>query len=114
MKNMMGACPPERYCKGGHWKKSSFHSGIQEAVLDLNRYRTPDFTLIDATVGLSGYHLGGPVCDPPPNLLIASFDPVAADAFGAGVLGRDWKAIGHIAGADGELGRAAPLKVVRA
>ncbi len=113
MKNMMGACPPEHYCKGGHWKKSSFHTGMQEAVLDLNRYRTPDFTLLDATVGLAEYHLGGSVCDPPPNLLVAGFDPVATDAYGAKLLGQDWKAIGHIAGANGELGSAEPLRVVQ-
>ena len=113
MKNMMGACPPKHYCKGGHWKKSSFHTEMQEAILDLNSYRTPDFTLLDASVGLAEYHLGGPTCDPPPNLLIAAYDPVSADAFGAGLLGLDWEGIGHIAGAHGELGSAGPLNVVK-
>lgn len=113
MKNMMGAAPPSRHQQGGHWKKAAFHRGIQAAVADLNRYRCPDFTLLDATIGLSQSHLGGPVCDPPPGLLAAAHDPVAIDAFGAGLLGRDWREIGHIRRLHGELGRAEPLNLIR-
>ncbi|MDH4100513.1 MAG: DUF362 domain-containing protein [Nitrospirota bacterium] len=113
MKNMMGICPPEYYHKGGHWKKAAFHARIHEAILDLNRYRAADFTLIDATVGMSEAHLWGPTCDPHPNLLIAGYDPVAVDAYGCGVLGRDWRKVGHIAMAHGELGCAEPLEVVK-
>jgi len=113
MKNMMGACPPEHYCKGGHWKKSSFHAGIQEAVADLNRYRKPDFAVIDATIGLAGHHLAGPACDPAPGLLLASYDPVAADAYACGLLEKSWESIGHIASVDGELGQAEHLQAVK-
>ena len=113
MKNMMGICPPAYYQKGGHWKKASFHAGIHEAILDLNRYRAADFTVIDATVGMSEAHLWGPTCDPHPNLLIAGYDPVAVDAYGCGMLGRDWRKVGHIAMAHGELGTAEPLKAVK-
>lgn len=109
MKNMMGAAPPAHYQRGGHWKKSSFHEEMQAAVLDLNRYRAADFTLLDATVGMPVAHLWGPVCDPPPNKLAAGYDPVAMDAFGAALLGRSWRDIGHIRGAHGELGIAEPL-----
>ncbi|MFH1218017.1 MAG: DUF362 domain-containing protein [Pseudomonadota bacterium] len=105
MKNMMGAAPPEHYQQGGHWKKASFHNGIQEAVFDLNRYRSPDFTLLDATVGMSQAHLWGPTCSPPVNKLCAGFDPVAIDAYGCKLLGRDWRKIDHIRLADGLLGR---------
>ncbi len=105
MKNMMGVAPPKHY-NAGSWKKSAFHSRIQEAIFDLNRYRTPDFTLIDATIGMAEAHLWGAHCDPAPNMLIASYDPVAADAFGTKVLGRDWHRIGHISMADGVLGYA--------
>lgn len=111
MKNMMGAAPPSHYQRGGHWKKSSFHEDMQAAVLDLNRYRAADFTLLDATVGMQVAHLWGPVCDPPPNKLAAGYDPVAIDAFGAGLLGRNWRDIGHIRGAHGELGVADPLRL---
>ncbi len=106
MKNMMGAAPPQHYQQGGHWKKASFHHDIQQAIFDLNRYRTPDFTLLDATVGMAEAHLWGPVCSPPVNLLCAAHDPVAIDACGCGLLGRDWRQIGHIRQADGVLGTA--------
>jgi uncharacterized protein (DUF362 family) len=111
MKNMMGAAPPSHYQRGGHWKKSAFHEDMQAAVLDLNRYRTADFTILDATVGMQVAHLWGPVCDPPPNKLAAGFDPVAIDAFGTRLLGRNWRDIGHISGAHGELGIADPLRL---
>lgn len=111
MKNMMGAAPPSCYQQNGHWKKASFHEDIQAAVFDLNRYRTPDFTVLDATVGMAEAHLWGPVCDPPKNRLAAGADPVAIDAYGAGLLGLDWRQIGHIAMAHGVLGQAEPLTI---
>lgn len=111
MKNMMGAAPPRHYQQNGHWQKAAFHDDIQEAIFDLNRYRTPDFTVLDATVGMPEAHLWGPVCEPPIAKLAASFDPVAMDAYGAGLLGRDWHDIGHIAMAHGVLGQAEPLEI---
>ena len=111
MKNMMGAVPPAHYQQGGHWKKASFHSGIQEAIFDLNRYRAPDFSLLDATVGMRQAHLWGPTCDPAPNLVLAGFDPVAIDAFGAGLLCRAWQDVGHLRLAHGVLGQAEPLTI---
>ncbi len=111
MKNMMGLAPPAHYQQGGHWKKAAFHRGIQEALFDLNRYRTPDFTLLDASVGMAQAHLLGPTCSPPVNQLTASFDPVAIDAHGATLLRRDWRDIGHIRMAHRVLGLAEPLAV---
>lgn len=112
MKNLIGCAPPGYYQQGGFWKKASFHNQIHEAILDLNRYRTPDFTVLDATVGMAQAHLYGPTCDPPPNLLIAGSDPVAVDAYGAEILNHNWRSVGHIAMAHGELGRAEPLNVI--
>jgi len=111
MKNMMGLAPPAHFQQGGPWKKSSFHRGIQEAVFDLNRYRMPDFTLLDATVGMPEAHLWGPTCDPPINRLAAGFDPVAIDAYGCSLLGLKWQAIGHLSMAHNILGTAEPLTV---
>jgi uncharacterized protein (DUF362 family) len=105
MKNMMGAAPPKHY-NAGSWQKSAFHSQMHEALFDMNRYRTPDFTVLDATVGMRDAHLWGPTCDPKPNLLAASADPVAIDTFGTSVLNKDWQEIGHIKMADGILGFA--------
>jgi uncharacterized protein (DUF362 family) len=112
MKNMMGCAPPSHYQRVGHWKKAAFHDNVQDAVLDLNRYRTPDFTVLDATVGMQESHLWGPTCEPPHRKLAAGSDPVAIDTYGAGLLGREWRQIGHLANAHGELGLAEPLKVV--
>ena len=114
MKNMIGLAPPVHYQQGGSWKKASFHQQIQEAVFDLNRYRSPDFTLLDATIGMQEAHLWGPTCDPPPNRLAASFDPVAVDSYGCGLLGIKWDTIGHVRMAHGVLGSAAPLASVEA
>ena len=112
MKNMMGLAPPSHYQQGGHWQKASFHQGIQEAVFDLNQYRTPDFTLLDATVGMQEAHLWGPTCDPPANRIAAGFDPAAIDSYGCTLLGRDWQSIGHLRMAHTILGMAEPLTVV--
>ena len=112
MKNMVGTAPPSKYQQGGHWKKSAFHTNISEAIADLNRYRSPDFTVLDATIGMAEAHLWGATCDPEPRLIAAGFDPVAIDAFGASLLKRDWQDIGHIRSTDGELGSAGPLQVV--
>lgn len=111
MKNMIGLAPPAHYQQGGHWKKASFHQGLQEAVFDLNRYRSPDFTILDATIGMQTAHLWGPTCDPPPNRLAVAYDPVAIDSYGCGLLGINWKTIGHLAMAHGTLGSAEPLAV---
>jgi len=108
MKNMMGLVPPSHYRQGNSWKKSAFHTSIQEAITDLNRYRTPDFTFLDATIGMPEAHLWGPVCDPPVNKLAAGYDSVAIDAYGAGLLGKNWQDIGHIRALHGELGTAGP------
>ena len=113
MKNMMGLAPPCFYQQGGCWQKAAFHDRIQMSILDLNRYRSPDFTLLDATIGMQEAHLWGPTCTPPPNLLAAGFDPVALDAFGTGLLGKDWRTVAHIHLAHGELGYAEPLQIIK-
>jgi len=109
MKNMIGLAPPAHYQQGGSWKKASFHQGIQEAVYDLNCYRTPDFTLLDATIGMQEAHLWGPTCNPPPNKLAAGYDPVAIDSYGCRLLGLQWKTIGHLVRSHRTLGTAEPL-----
>lgn len=111
MKNMMGCAPPSHYQGGGSWGKSSFHDGVHEAIFDLNRYRTPDFTLLDATIGMAQAHLWGPHCDPPVNTVAASWDPVAIDSYGTSLLGSDWREIEHIRLAHNVLGIADPLEV---
>lgn len=114
MKNMMGLAPPALYQQGSSWKKSAFHTSIQASIADLNRYRTPDFTILDATIGMAESHLRGRLCAPAANILAAGYDPVAIDAFGAGLLGKNWHNIGHIADVHQELGQAEPLQKIPA
>lgn len=112
MKNMMGCAPPAHFQGGGGWGKSSFHQQIHEAIFDLNRYRTPDFTIMDASIGMAQAHLWGPTCDPPVGKILASYDPVAIDAYGTELLGRSWLDIDHIKMAHQVLGIADPISVV--
>jgi len=97
MKNMMGLAPPERYGgRFGSWKKAAFHQDLDAAIVELNRYRRPDFTVMDATVGLADFHLGGACCRPPVNRILAGRDARALDREAAGLLGMDWREIGHL------------------
>jgi uncharacterized protein (DUF362 family) len=95
LKNMMGFVPPKHY--GGSWKKSAFHRQMQQSLIDLNRYRRPDLSLLDASVGLAEFHLGGAHCSPPPNMLIAGYEPVEVDREAARLLGLKWQHIPHVA-----------------
>ncbi len=110
MKNMMGAAPPSRFRRGA-WNKAAFHQQIHPAIFDLNRYRSPDFTILDATVGMAEAHLRGPVCSPVPAKIAAGFDPVAIDAYGTQLLKKKWQEIGHIKTAHNLLGQAEPLSI---
>ncbi len=105
MKNMLGCAPPSHY-GGVIWKKSMFHENMHRSIFEMNLYRTPDLTILDASVGMARYHLGGPRCNPPVGKLIGGFDPVALDAYGAGLLGVDWRNVEHISLAHTVLGNA--------
>jgi len=97
MKNMMGFAPPSHYAgAGGIWNKAAFHQGLQQAIIDFNRYRSPDLTLMDASVGMPDQHLGGRSCDPPVGKLVAGFDSLSVDRTSAGLLGLDWNNIKHL------------------
>jgi uncharacterized protein (DUF362 family) len=97
LKNMIGLAPPKYYGgRNGSWKKASFHKNIHQAILDLNQYRSPDLSLLDASIGMAEYHLGGPQCDPPVSKLISGFDPWEVDREAASLLGLSWKQIPHL------------------
>jgi uncharacterized protein (DUF362 family) len=97
LKNMLGFAPP-RYYSGRHgsWKKAVFHGRMQQAIIDLNQYILPHLTIMDASVGLAEYHLGGPRCDPPAAKIIAGTHPWAVDRAAAGLLHLDWQSIDHV------------------
>jgi uncharacterized protein (DUF362 family) len=97
LKNMMGFAPPSVYRGNGFWNKAAFHSRLHAAIVSLNRYRQPDLTVMDASVGLAEHHLGGRSCDPPVGKILSGTDPWRLDRRAAGLLGLDWTAIGHLA-----------------
>lgn len=97
LKNMMGFLPPRHYSgRFGTWKKAVFHEHMQQSIIDLNRYIWPDLTLMDASVGLSEYHLGGPQCNPPVRKVMAGYNPWEVDREAARLLGVDWKEVPHL------------------
>lgn len=96
LKNMMGFAPPAFYQQGGHWKKSSFHRRMHESIVELNRYVTPELTVLDGRTGLAEYHLGGAECDPPAEVLVGGYDPLAVDREAARLLGIDWRGVSHL------------------
>jgi len=97
LKNMMGFAPPAHYAgAGGIWNKAALHRDLQQAIIDLNRYRSPDLTLMDASIGLPDQHLGGRRCDPPVGKLVAGTDARAVDRASAALLGLDWERIHHL------------------
>jgi len=99
LKNMMGFAQPEYFHSESHgrWKKSLFHGQIQESLIDLNRHLVPDLTVLDASVGMAEYHLGGAHCDPPVSRIVAGYNPWEIDREAAELLGEDWRKIEHIA-----------------
>jgi len=97
LKNMMGFPPPKYYSgRFGTWKKAVFHWQMHESIQDLCRYIRPQLTVMDASLGLAEYHLGGETCSPPVNRILAGFDPLAVDRRGAELLGLDWRDIPHL------------------
>ncbi len=109
LKSMIGVAPAKHY-KASSFRKSRLHGKnnreLHRYIVELNQYRTPDLTVIDAAVGMAEAHIWGPPCDPPVNKILAGFDPVAIDAAGAELLGFDWRSIDHITLANGLLGNA--------
>ena len=97
LKNLMGFAPPKYYSgRFGTWKKAVFHREMQQSIIDLNHYRHPDLTVIDASIGLADFHLGGPHCSPPIKKILAGFNPVEIDREAAGLLDMDWRRIPHL------------------
>ena len=98
MKNMIGFAPPDHYSgKFGLWKKALFHEYMHQSIIDLNMYRSPDLTLMDASIGMKDHHLGGRQSDPPVNKIIAGYNPLEVDRKGASLLELDLNQIEYLA-----------------
>jgi uncharacterized protein (DUF362 family) len=97
LKNMMGLLPPEHYGRqGGAWRKADFHTDLHRSIGELNACRTPDLSIMDASIGLASFHLGGPPCQPPAGRILAGYDPLDLDRRAADLLGIDWRQIPHL------------------
>jgi len=97
LKNMMGAAPPKYYGgHGGGWKKALFHNHMQQSIIELNRYRMADLSIVDGSVGLAQSHLGGARCDPPVKTILGGYDAVRVDQACAELLGLRVEDIAHI------------------
>ena len=97
LKNMLGFAPPKYYAgKHGIWNKAVFHNRIQDSISDLNAYLKPDLTVMDASVGLIDFHLGGPKCNPPVKKIMAGYDPYEIDREAARLLKIDPNSVGHL------------------
>jgi len=97
MKNMMGFLPPKHYSGNyGTWKKALFHNQMHASIRDLFRHCPPDLSIMDATVGMPDFHLGGRHCEPPLGKLIGGFSALEVDRLGAELLGLEPESIGHL------------------
>jgi len=67
-------------------KRVQYHGFMSKVIADLNRFYRPDLSIVDGLVGMEGF---GPIDGTPKHVgtLIASMDPVAADAVGAQLIG---------------------------
>jgi len=103
MKNLFGLyISPIPYRFAG-WNKAKLHRlGIHECVFDLNLYKKPNISLVDANIGQVGDEIKG--VPKKFGVLLASTDPVAVDVRCAEILGKNWKEIEYLIYADGRLG----------
>jgi uncharacterized protein (DUF362 family) len=69
---------------------------VDECIVDINCYRKPDLSLVDARIGQFGNEIYGRAADPPFNILFGGIDPVAVDFLAAKLLGHDPMHIKHL------------------
>ncbi|MBL7219658.1 MAG: DUF362 domain-containing protein [Phycisphaerae bacterium] len=111
LKNMFGLAPAPFY--RGCWNKSKLHSpSTHKSVFDVCLYKSPDLSVVDATVALTGMHLAGTPKEL--GLILASFDPVAVDAVGSELLGHDPARIEYLQLANGPLGTMDDIQLIEA
>jgi len=109
MKNLFGLAPAPYY--KGSWNKSKLHSpSTHKSIVDICLYKPPDLCVVDAAVVLTGAHISG--TPRKTGFILASFDPVAVDAVGSGLLGHDPKKIKYLRLADGLVGRMDDVEIV--
>ena len=75
--------------------RAQYHGFMSKAIVDLNRFYKPDLSIIDGLIGMEGF---GPTDGAPKHIgvIIASEDPVAADAVAARIIGIKPPQIGYL------------------
>lgn len=94
LKNSIGVPSYQIYGRAGD--KSGLHSlGIEKVIIDLNKIRKPDFTIIDGIIGGEGY---GPYANTPveSNTVIAGKDIVAVDTIALTFMGFELDEVSHV------------------
>ena len=102
LKNLFGTLPGRVY----GWPKNVLHwAGIERSILDIAGAVRPAYAIVDGIVGMEG---NGPISGEAvaAGVLVFADDPVAADAVGAQLMGRDPDEIPYIAEAGRFLGVA--------
>ena len=101
---LIGAAPVKHHARAGasmtikNWygllggRRNQFHQDINGIVVELAQLVRPTFVVLDGTMSmLTNGPTGGSLSDlKPTHTLVVSTDPVAADAFGATLLGRSF------------------------
>lgn len=93
LKNSFGVPPGKIY---GKTSKNALHAlGLKEAIIDINRIRKPDFSVIEGIVGGEGY---GPLINDPvkSDIIFAGKDPVALDTVALNFMGFTLDEIPHV------------------
>ncbi|MCW3975982.1 MAG: DUF362 domain-containing protein [Candidatus Bathyarchaeota archaeon] len=69
-----------------HGRRPQYHGFMPKIIVDLNRFYKPNLSIIDGIIGMEGF---GPIDGVPKRVgvIIASKDPVAADAIAAKIIG---------------------------
>ena len=92
LKNMMGACADEtnRFFHAGSGAKGEYDdvAFLSQCIADLELVRKPTLCVADATVVLGDNGPAGPGTLLKPGRVVVGADPVAVDAYCAGLLGR--------------------------
>lgn len=75
--------------------RAQYHGFMSKALVDLNRFYKPDLSIIDGVVGMEGF---GPTdgTPKPVGVIVASKDPVAADATAAKIIGINPARVGYL------------------
>ena len=94
LKNVFGVPPDKIY--GGYGDKSGLHSfPLKETIVELNKIRKPDFSIVDGIVGGEGW---GPANNTPVDsrIIVAGADPVAVDTVALSFMGFTVDQVPHV------------------